>query len=194
MNIVINTREEELKEAIINIDNFKIELNNKDEKISSLYKEITSLQKKNKKLQKQIKSAANVTNKPVTRSVNTSTSTTFANQYKLTSFWANDGSGSGNCTGTGLCTKDFQINDKGWYTYQGKLVIGAATPYLLKYGYKKRNNIRYFKYYETINLIIDNIEYQGIILDSCGACMKNNILDLFVSGKKSSITKKIFIK
>lgn len=113
----------------------------------------------------------------------------------MTSFWSGDGCNTGSCTGTGFCEKDFQINDKGWYTYQGKLVIGAATSYLLKSGYQERSGIRYFKYYDEITLNINGVDYPAIILDSCGACMKNNILDLFVSGSKYSITtNNVYIK
>ena len=39
--------------------------------------------------------------------------------------------GTGSCTGSGLCEKDFDTNEKGWYTYQNKLVLGVATTYLL---------------------------------------------------------------
>lgn len=93
-----------------------------------------------------------------------------------------------------MCEKDFQINSQGWYTYQGKLVLGTATPYLLKYGYTQREGITYFKYYDTLTLVINGVEYEGIVLDSCGACMKKNIIDLFVSNSKSSITTQITIK
>ena len=111
-----------------------------------------------------------------------------ASSYRLTSFWADDGYQTGSCTGTGLCEDDFQINDKGWYTYKGKLVIATATSYLLKYGYSKRNNVKYYKYYDEVTLIIGDTYYDAIVLDSCGACMKKNIIDLFVSNEKSAIT------
>lgn len=93
-----------------------------------------------------------------------------------------------------MCEKDFQINEYGWYTYQGKLVLGTATTYLLKYGYTKREGTTYFKYYDTVTLRINGKEYQGIIIDSCGACMKKNIIDLFVSNSQSVITTQIELK
>lgn len=114
--------------------------------------------------------------------------------YKLTSFYRNDGYGTGSCTGSGLCEKDFQVNEKGWYTYQDKLVLATSTTYLLKYGYEKKDYIKYYKYYDTIIININGIDYNGIILDSCGACMKNNIIDLFVISKQSSITTKVTVK
>lgn len=86
------------------------------------------------------------------------------------------------------------MNENGWYTYQGKLVLGTATRYLLKYGYSEIEGKRYFKYYDTVTLTINGKDYEGIVLDSCGACMKKNIIDLFVSGSKSSITTNITIK
>ena len=106
-------------------------------------------------------------------------------QTRLTSFYSNDGYGTGSCTGTGLCETDFQVNDKGWYTYQGKLVLATATPYLLIYGYSLGINVETYRYYEELQIIIDGINYNAIVLDSCGACMTDNRIDLFVSNKES---------
>lgn len=111
----------------------------------------------------------------------------------MTSFWFNDGMGTGSCTGSGLCEKDFDTNEKGWYTYQNKLVLGVATTYLLNYGYNRKDGKQYFQYYDTITLIINGEQFEGIVLDSCGACMKNDIIDLFVSGSSYSITTNITI-
>lgn len=110
--------------------------------------------------------------------------------YRLTSYYNGDGCNSGSCTGSGLCEKDFEVDEHGWYTYQGKLVLASATTYLLK-NYAKRDNITYHKYYDTITVNIKGQNYEGIILDSCGACMKKNIIDLFVSNKQSAITMNI---
>ena len=85
--------------------------------------------------------------------------------YKITSFYSGDECSTGSCTGSGLCEKDFQINDKGWYTYQGKLVLGTATTYLLKHGYTKIENKEYFKYYDVLILEINGQTYEGIVLD-----------------------------
>lgn len=107
--------------------------------------------------------------------------------YRLTSYYPSETS---NHTGSGLNTSDFQINEKGWYTYQGKLVLAAATTYLQK-NYGVKPNKHYFKYYQTIFITIDNIRYEGIILDSCGACsyLNENRLDLFVSNKQYVIDR-----
>ncbi len=107
--------------------------------------------------------------------------------YRLTSYWNGDGCGSGSCTGSGLCEQDFQINENGWYTYMDMLVLGAATPYLLNYGFPQVDGIIYRNYFDTIQITINGVDYNGIILDSCGACMSNQIIDLFVSNSDSGI-------
>lgn len=109
-------------------------------------------------------------------------------KYRVTSYFPGDECNSGHCTGTGLCTDDFQVNEYGWYTYKGKLVLAAATTYLQnKFGVKE--NKLYFKYYDEVILTIDGVEYEGIILDTCGACYKNEIIDLFVSNKASVLDR-----
>ena len=85
------------------------------------------------------------------------------------------------CTGSGLCSWDFQVNDKGWYTYQGKLVVATATTYLLKEGFTLYDGVHTYNYYDEITLNIDGIDYQAIVLDSCGSSMKTDRIDLFVS-------------
>lgn len=72
--------------------------------------------------------------------------------------------------------------------------MGTATKYLLKYGYTEKNNWKYFSYYDTLFLNINGEKYEAIVLDSCGACMRNNIIDLFVSGPTSIITTRITIE
>lgn len=118
--------------------------------------------------------------------------------YRLTSYYKDDGTGVGNCTGSGKCIKDFAINDKGWYTYQGKLVLGGATKACLNttrdsacMRFKEISGRHYFNYFEEITITIDNISYDAIILDSCGACMyvSENRLDIFVSSLQSRIDR-----
>lgn len=108
--------------------------------------------------------------------------------YRLTSFYTNDEYQTGSCTGSRWCTKHFQTNEKGWYTYQGKLVLAAATPYLQKkFGTIKGKT--YFRYYDEVILTIDGVKYPGIILDTCGACYRDDRIDLFVKDKKSVIDR-----
>lgn len=115
-------------------------------------------------------------------------------ETRLTSYYANDGYETGNCTGSGLCTNNFSINDKGWYTYQDKLVVATATDYLLKYGFNLYDGVHTYKYYDEIILNIDGIDYESIVLDSCGNCMKTDRVDLFVSNKQSVKDTKIIVK
>lgn len=158
---------------------------------NKLEKEINNLNNKIKELNKKINQLS-YSNNNNNNKVNTNNSK--SKTYRLTSFWNGDGYGTGGCTGSGKCEKDFQKNNKGWYTYQGKLVVATATPYLLNYGWSKVNGIEYHKYYETLTININGIDYQAIVLDSCGACMKKNIIDLFVSGKSSSITTTVTVR
>lgn len=119
--------------------------------------------------------------------------------YRLTSFWANDDYDTSSCTGSGLCEEDFDINNNGWYTYNGKLVLAAATYECLyshsgacnNWNIMKEGKI-YYNYYDEIEIIIDGNTYGGIILDSCGVCMHIDYeqrLDLFISGKDYAIDR-----
>lgn len=106
-------------------------------------------------------------------------------KYRLTSYYTGDRTGSGATTASGKSTKDFQVNKKGWYTYQGKLVIATASRRLLSWEKYKNSNQRFFNLYDELILVIDGVEYEAIVLDVCGAAMKKPIIDLFVSNKKS---------
>lgn len=116
-------------------------------------------------------------------------------KYRLTSYYPEEDS---DCTGSGKCSWDFQVNDKGWYTYKGKLVIAAATKECLNSHYgacnkwnTPKSGRKYFKYYEELKIVIDGNTYDAIVLDSCGASMYLNEdrIDLFVSNSKSTIDR-----
>ena len=109
-------------------------------------------------------------------------------KYRLTSFYANDELKTGDCVGAGFCWWDFDVNEKGWYTYKGKLVLAAATTYLQK-KFGTREGITYFKYYDEVNVTIDGVVYPGIILDTCGACYRDVRIDLMVRDGKSAIDR-----
>ena len=128
--------------------------------------------------------------------IETTTNENYSTEYetRMTSFWANDGYGTGECTGSGLCSWNFDINEHGWYTYQGKLVIATATEYLLKYGFTLNPGVRTYKYYNELVLNIDGIDYDAIVLDSCGSSMKNGRIDLFVSNGNSVKDTMIIVK
>jgi hypothetical protein len=115
--------------------------------------------------------------------------------YRLTSYYTGDYTGSGTYVGSGFNTSQFGINNKGWYTYKGMVVIATATNECLntkvgnctKYNYN--NNIKYYNYFDTVSIIVDNIEYRAIVLDSCGACMNDIRIDLFVSKEQYAIDR-----
>ena len=104
---------------------------------------------------------------------------------RLTSFYTGDSCNTGSVTASGLSTTDFQTNEKGWYTYQGKLVVATASTRL------GTTSMKTYNLYDTITLIIDGTRYEAIVLDVCGACMRHNRIDLFVSGRESVIDRNI---
>ena len=109
-------------------------------------------------------------------------------KYRLTSFYPGDGAQAGDCTGSGFCSWDFGVNEHGWFTYKGKLVLAAATPYMQNtFGTKEGKT--YFKYYDEVTLLIDGVAYEGIVLDTCGACYHDEKIDLFVKDSKSVIDR-----
>ena len=60
------------------------------------------------------------------------------------------------------------------------VVIATANRSLLKYGWPAVDGLTYYKLYDTLTLVIDGTSYSAIVLDSCGACMKKDIIDVFV--------------
>ena len=99
-------------------------------------------------------------------------------QYRMTYYATDDGYGTGSVTASGKSTKDFQINENGWYTYQGKLVVATASTRLGK------TNQKTYKLYDELEITIKGKKYDAIVLDACGACMKGKKIDLFVSSTK----------
>lgn len=114
--------------------------------------------------------------------------------YRLTYYYPNDGMSSGTVTASGKSVKDFQVNENGWYTYQGKLVVATASSRLLKYSKYKNSTQKTYKLYDELSLTIKGKEYKAIVLDACGACMTSAKIDLFVKDKKSGIDTKISVK
>lgn len=102
-----------------------------------------------------------------------------SNEYttRMTSFYPAE---SSDCTGSGLCSWDFGVNENGWYTYNGKLVVATATEYLTNQGWYLAPGVHTYRYYDEITLVIDGVEYQAIVLDSCGSSMRTDRIDLFV--------------
>lgn len=97
-------------------------------------------------------------------------------------------------TGSGLGIEDFGVNEFGWYTYKGKLVVATATNYLLNYGWRYSSDVRLYNYYDVLILTIDGVDYEAIVLDSCGICMTTGRIDLFVVNKDAVIDTQIIVK
>lgn len=97
-------------------------------------------------------------------------------------------------TGCGLGIEDFGVNEYGWYTYKGKLVVATATNYLLNYGWRYQNGVRLYNYYDILILNINGVDYEAIVLDSCGLCMTTGRIDLFVVDKDAVIDTMIIVK
>lgn len=116
-----------------------------------------------------------------------------SNEYttRMTSFYPAE---SSDCTGSGLCSWDFGVNENGWYTYNGKLVVATATQYLANQGWYLAPGVHTYRYYDEITLVIDGIEYQAIVLDSCGSSMKTDRIDLFVVDAGSVKDTQISVK
>ena len=93
---------------------------------------------------------------------------------RLTSYWVNDECNSADMTASGLYSVHFQLNENGWYTYKGMLVVATASTRLGK------TNMKTFKLYDQITLVIKGKSYRAIVLDVCGACMRDNRVDLYV--------------
>ena len=94
----------------------------------------------------------------------------------LTNYYTGDSTGSGTGTSSGLNSSNFQINELGWYTYQDKIVVAAAT-YVCLYAktgpcarYKSLpSGYNIYNLYEEIIIVYNGVEYNGIVVDSCGA-------------------------
>ena len=118
---------------------------------------------------------------------------TYEYETRLTSYYPR-GRAVSNTTGCGLTVLDFEVNEYGWYTYDGKLVIATATDYLLNYGWKYVEDVRLYTYYDVLILEIDGVDYEAIVLDSCGICMTTGRIDLFVVNEDAVIDTQIIVK
>lgn len=85
----------------------------------------------------------------------------------FTNYYQGDGS-SGTTTASGLTTSDFDINDKGFYTYQGKVVLATANTTRLNWGLNP--GYESHELYEVITTEVNGQTYEAIVLDVCGAC------------------------
>ena len=116
---------------------------------------------------------------------------TYEYETRLTSYYPTRASAS---TGCGLDFKNFDVNENGWFTYDGRLVVATATDYLLNYGWKLADGVRTYKYYQELILNIDGVDYLAVVLDSCGLCMTTGRIDLFVVNKNAIKDTMIIVK
>lgn len=114
-------------------------------------------------------------------------------KYRMTYFYPGDGMSTGTVTASGLSTQSFKINDRGWYTYGGKLVVATASNRLKSWQQYKNSNQKTYKLYDELLITINDKEYDAIVLDVCGACMKSAKIDLFVKDKKSGLDTTVYV-
>lgn len=114
-------------------------------------------------------------------------------KYRMTYFHPGDGLGTGSVTASGKSTTSFEINDRGWYTYEGKLVVATASNRLKSWPMYKDSTQKTYKLYEELLLTIEGIVYEAIVLDVCGACMQSSKIDLFVKDRNSGLDTTIYV-
>lgn len=85
----------------------------------------------------------------------------------FTNYHYGDGS-SGDTTASGLQIKDFEVNDEGMYTYDGKVVIATANMIRFPRGIVEGYNSH--ELFEEFTIRLNDKEYPAIVLDVCGAC------------------------
>lgn len=106
---------------------------------------------------------------------------------RMTSFWPGDECNTSTITASGKSTINFQVNNKGWYTWNGKIVVATANTRLGK------TNQKVYKLYDEFDIEIDGQIYRAVVLDVCGACMRDNRIDLFTSNAASAKDTKVSI-
>lgn len=114
--------------------------------------------------------------------------------YRMTYYHPGDGTNSGTCTASGLCTNAFSTNSRGWFTYKGKLVVATAHASLKSWDRYANSTQKTYKLYDELTLTIEGQDYEAIVLDKCGACMSSGKIDLFVKDKASGLDTTIQVK
>ena len=121
-------------------------------------------------------------------------------KVRFTNYYVGDGS-SGKRTGSGKTTADFKVNDKGFYTYNGKVVIATATWECIESEYEACKNYtsvprgyEIYRYGDETEIIIDGVKYEAIVLDSCGGSYWKEDLqrvDIFVAHGRYNFGDKV---
>lgn len=115
-------------------------------------------------------------------------------KYRMTYYYPGDETSSGSTTASGKSADDFQLNNNGWYTYKSKLVVATASKRLLSWDSYRNSTQPTYNLYDELVLTINGIDYDAIVLDVCGACMKDSKIDLFVKNKASGLDTSIEVR
>ena len=129
----------------------------------------------------------------------------------FTNYYQGDGSstsrvGANTPDGERITTDLFEVNEMGWYTYNGKVVVATATHECIKSNYEAcalyneyEEGITYYSYHDEIEIEVKGVRYKAIVLDSCGKSHDKeylnkydeglNRIDIFVVNKNHSIGK-----
>lgn len=120
-------------------------------------------------------------------------------EVNFTSYYVGDECESYDMTGSGLNSSNFNINENGWYTYNGKVVIATATYECMNNTYGVCGNYNslpdgysIFSYFDEVVIAVNGVEYEAIVLDSCGASFWDEDyqrFDIYVSSKDYSVGK-----
>lgn len=111
--------------------------------------------------------------------------------YRMTYYYPGDSTNSGNTTASGKSIKDFKVNENGWFTYNGKLVVATASKRLLTWTQYSNSKQKMYNLYDELTLNIQGKLYEAIVLDVCGACMRDEKIDLYVKDRKSGLDTSI---
>ena len=104
---------------------------------------------------------------------------------RMTSYYPEEGE---TITASGLGINNFQVNNKGWFTYNGKLVVATASNRL------GSTSMKTYNLYDEVIINIEGTDYEAIVLDVCGACQRSNRIDLFASSMIYAKDTNVIIK
>jgi len=123
-------------------------------------------------------------------------------EVRATYYYPGDPTGSGEWVGAGYHISRFQTNERGWFTFNNRVVLAAATNECLRSQHgpcrdwnTPSSNITYYNYGDIVTFYIDDQIYEGIILDTCGTSMMgHNKIDIFVSNNSSGYDGPMLLK
>lgn len=115
-------------------------------------------------------------------------------KYRMTYYYTGDSTNSTNITASGKSTNNFKVNEYGWYTYNGKLVVATAHNSLKSWSKYSNSTEPTYSLYDELVLTINGIDYDAIVLDKCGSCMLHSRIDLFVKDKASGLDTNITVR